>query len=302
MEIPYPLVVFTLLSGLSVGLSAGAVVSELLGAVKRDTTYERIARWCGFLAAPTIFIGLLVSTLHLSKRSAFTTGLSHIGSSWISNEGLAGIMFFAFIVLYAIAHVVSNKESSRWMTAGRRSIGLVAACCGLSLLFCQGMAYATVLPIPAWNTPLTVLFFAASSFVLGVLGMATIFGFFNMVTTEDQQRGLIVSALKSLYGWGELALVSQAAVGGMWLIFMKISPVTRAIRESLGLVTGPLFEMTLARIIIGLALPLVFLGCAWMKIEDRPRVAQLIIVLSFVCVILGEIIARQLFFMVAIHI
>jgi DMSO reductase anchor subunit len=225
-----------------------------------------------------------------------------VGSSWISNEGLAGTLFFAFIVLYGILHFVSNEESSRWVIAGRRLIGLLAALCGLSLLFCQGMAYITVRPIPAWNTPLTLGFFVASSFVLGVVGMATFLAFWNIGIRDDQRRARIVFTLKSLAGAGTIALVFQLAVGGMWLIFLKTSLVNRAISESLYLLTGPLFEMTLVRAIIGLVLPLVLLGYAWMRMENQPRAASLVIVMSFICVLIGEVIARQLFFLVAVHI
>ncbi|MFH0812963.1 MAG: DmsC/YnfH family molybdoenzyme membrane anchor subunit [Pseudomonadota bacterium] len=301
MEVQYPLVIFTLLTCLSVGATCIAIVAELVGITHKDTIFERIARWGSYLAAPAILIGLLASTLHLSKPLAFITGLSHVGPSWISNEGCAGLLFSMFIIVFAILHFFSNQKGTAWKSS-RALVGLLAALSGLSLLYSQGMAYATVRPIPAWNTPLTLGFFVASSFALGVLALATVLAIGHKVTRDEGRKISFISALKVFIVLGTIAVVLQAAVAGMWLIHLKTGLVIQAAIESFNLLVGPLLVMTLLRGIIGTVLPLVLLGYGWMKVGIQPQSVIMLVIVSSVCVLIGEIIARQLFFMVVIHI
>lgn len=301
MDVQYPLLVFTLLTGFAVGSACIGAVAELINAFKRKNTYEQISRWGGYLAAPAIFVGLLASTLHLTKPLAFWAGLSHVGTSWISNEGLAGILFLGFIVLYAMLQFFSDRESSRWKN-GKSLVGLLAGLLGLALLYNQGMAYVTVRPIAAWNTPLTLGFFVISSLLLGALGLATVLAIRNKIIRDEVKEASFMEPLKLFVALCTILLVLQTMVAGMWLIHLRTGSLSHAATESLNLILGPLLVRTVARVIIGNVIPLVLLGCAWIRIRSQPQPMSILLIVSFIFVLVGDIIARQLFFMVAIHI
>jgi anaerobic dimethyl sulfoxide reductase subunit C len=293
MEVPYPLLFFTLLTSLSVGVVCIAVVAELSG-----EKYGRISRAGAYLAFPTLGVGLLASALHLAKPMSFMLGLSRPGASWISREGWVGIVYLICSVLYAVAWYMTDRNKAGWKPL-RTLFAVLAGIFGLVMLYVQAMAYATVRAIPSWHSPLTVIFFASSAFALGALALAAILGVSVPRIRDAEERENVAVALQPFRTMGIIALALLLVVALLWWVQLSTGLVTPASQLALSLLGGPLLGLTLVRVIVGLALPLLLMLFVVIQ-QGRPVTAW--VVVSFILVVAGEVIARQLFFLTAIHI
>jgi anaerobic dimethyl sulfoxide reductase subunit C len=249
MEVPYPLLVFTLLTGLSVGAACIAAVAELFG-----EKYARISRAGAYLAVPTVAIGMIASALHLAKPMSFLLGLSRPGASWISREGWVGIVYLICVFVFALSWYMTDRNQ-----AGRKLFAVLSGIFALLMLYVQAMAYATVRAIPAWNSPLTVVFFAASAFALGALGLGAVLGMGASRIRDAEVRQNAIVAVKPFATMGVIALVLLVVVAVLWWVQLSTGLVTPASEASLRLIGGAALGLALLRVIVGLALPLLLM-------------------------------------------
>lgn len=290
MEIPYSLVFFTLLTGLGVGSACVAAVAAIIEAVNGTSRREPIVKAGAILAFPAVVLGLIASTFHLAKPFNFLVGLSNVGSAHISNEGVLGILFAIAAVLLIGTWVVKELRSIRTLLA------ILAGVFGLGLLYVQAMAYATARPIPAWNTPATVLLFFASALALGVLGVATLLS--TGLIAGGEGKKTVREILQPFAGIGLVAVIVLIFAAVLWYLNLSMGPVTDAAKQAGALIWDEQALWTWARVIIGLVLPLVVLFFAW---RARSK-AVFWLVLSFILVAVGEFLARQMFYLAAVRV
>ncbi len=296
MEVPYPLLVFTLLTGLSVGVACIAAVAELFG-----EKYARISRAGAYLAVPAAAIGMIASALHLAKPMSFLLGLSRPGSSWISREGWVGIVYLICTVLFALSWFMTDRRQASWKPL-RTLFAVLAGISALAMLYVQAMAYSTVRPIPAWNSPLTVVFFGASAFALGTLALAAILGL-NVARIRTTRLAPKQSPTARPLGTMSLtALVLLIVVAILWWVQLGAGLVTPASEATLRLLGGPAMGLVLISVIVGLAIPLILMVYVVATQGKRRTPATTWVVVSFILVVVGEVVSRQLFFLAAIHI
>jgi anaerobic dimethyl sulfoxide reductase subunit C len=296
MEVPYPLLVFTLLTGLSVGAACIAAVAEFCG-----ERYARISRSGAYLAVPAVAIGMIASAFHLAKPMSFLLGLSRPGSSWISREGWVGIVYLICTFLFALSWYMSDRNQASWKPL-RTLFAVLSGVSALVMLYVQAMAYATVRAIPAWNSPLTVVLFAASAFALGTLALGAVLGMGASRIRDTQVRQDAIAAVKPFATMGVIALVLLIVVAVLWWVQLSTGLVTPASEASLRLIGGAGIGLTLLRVIVGLAIPLLLMIYVVAKQGKQPTLATTWVVVSFILVVVGEVVARQLFFLAAIHI
>ena len=91
-------------------------------------------------------------------------------------------------------------------------------------------------------------------------------------------------------------------VGGLWLLHLNSTLVSRAASESLAMLSGSLLGLTLARVLAGMVLPLGVLVYAWRRATVQPQAAAPWVIVSFVLVLAGDLMARAIFFLTAVHI
>jgi len=163
------------------------------------------------------------------------------------------------------------------------------------------MAYATVRPIPAWNTPVTVLFFLVSGLLTGALAVATALAV-RYWRAKGELQAEALRALVPFTGVGAALLVAAIVVGGLWLLHLNSTLVSRAASESLAMLSGSLLGLTLARVLAGMVLPLGVLVYAWRRATVQPQAAAPWVIVSFVLVLAGDLMARAIFFLTAVHI
>jgi anaerobic dimethyl sulfoxide reductase subunit C (anchor subunit) len=300
MGTEYWLLILTLFSGAAIGSTSVAVVAELTDFTRKTERFQEVSKWGAYLALPCLIIGLIASVFHLRRPTAFVNGLSNIGSSWISREGWFGILFLILAAIYALLWFLPGRGRAV-SRAWRLVVGILSALAALALVFSTGMAYAVVRAIPAWNTPLTILFFAVSALLLGTLLVGATLAVRSFLARSAEEKESMGASLQPFAGVGTVLVIALMVVSGLRLIHMSTA-TTQAAAASLQLIASSLLGLTLAQVIVGLVLPLVALAYAWATARSRPEALKTWIVISAVCVLAGEIMARALFYLSAVHV
>lgn len=157
-------------------------VLAALGMLPTDLPFGLVAFG---LAFALIVAGLLSSTLHLGHPERAWRALSQWRSSWLSREGVAAILAFVPLGLFALCWILSDRLDTVAVP-----IGLVGAAMGLLTIFTTSMIYASLRTIPAWHNGWTV----AGYLVLGPTNGA-----------------VILALLTVTFGYGEAAITMQLA-------------------------------------------------------------------------------------------
>jgi sulfite dehydrogenase (quinone) subunit SoeC len=141
-------ILFTTASGAGYGLIAWLGVLAALGLLPAD-------RWLGLVAFALglglVVVGLLASTLHLGRPERAWRAFSQWRSSWLSREGVAAVVTFVPVGLFALLWVVA--ETNQGIAA---AIGLVAVVCCIVTVACTAMIYASLKTVRAWSSPWTL--------------------------------------------------------------------------------------------------------------------------------------------------
>lgn len=299
MSAEVALILLVLFSGLAVGAAIVAAIAELADFAAKGKKYEAVAKWGAYVAFPAIAIGLLASAFHLAKPLTFYKGILNAGSSWLSREGVFGILFLILAGVYALLWFLSTRGKAI-SQVGRLVVGLLSALAALALVCSTGMAYTIVRPIPAWNSPLTILFFLVSAGLLGTLVVAAALAIVSGLNKGDA-RTAVQGALEPLPKVAAILAVALVVVEALRLVQMGTGPTEGGLK-SLTLLGGPLLGWVLVRWIVGLAIPLALLLYAWVVGKKHPDKTGTWLLVIFCLVLVGEVVARVLFFLSAVPI
>jgi sulfite dehydrogenase (quinone) subunit SoeC len=171
-------IVFTVSSGVGYGMLFWLAMNAAMGEGPGLDFIPWPAR-SGFgiaafgLAFATIVVGLLSSTLHLGHPERAWRALSQWRSSWLSREGVMAIVTFVPTGLFAIGCVFFERADGWWLVAG-----IAGAVCCVVTTFCTAMIYASLKPVPAWNTvgvPVLYLLFSLASGAVWLLALRLLF-------------------------------------------------------------------------------------------------------------------------------
>jgi len=137
-------ILFTTASGAGYGLIAWLGLLSALGTLPAD-------RWFGFTAfvigLGLVVTGLLASTFHLGHPERAWRALSQWRSSWLSREGVAAIVTFLPVGVFALYWVVAGTN-----TGTAAAVGLLASLGCLVTVICTAMIYASLKTIRAWSS------------------------------------------------------------------------------------------------------------------------------------------------------
>lgn len=199
---------FTTASGAGYGLMVWLALMAALGLLPADALFGLTAFGIGFAL---IVSGLLSSTFHLGHPERAWRALSQWRSSWLSREGIAAILSFAPLGLFALGWIVLGDNGGAAGLAG-----LAGAAMSLLTIYTTSMIYASLRPIPAWHNGWTV----AGYLVLGPMNGAVILAFLA------QAFGLREAA--SNLGWIALVLLAAGLVIKLayWARIRNAAPVS----------------------------------------------------------------------------
>ena len=145
MHPSFSVIFFTTLSGAGYGLLALLGLLAPLGAVPLDQGFALAALGLAFGA---ITAGLLSSMLHLGHRRRAWRAFSQWRSSWLSREGVASVLTYVPAGLFAIAWVFFGTVSPL--------LGGLSAAGAALTVYCTGMIYRSLKPVPRWHNPWVV--------------------------------------------------------------------------------------------------------------------------------------------------
>lgn len=139
---------FTVASGAGFGLVMLTIALSLLGGVPG-------MQGSGTLAAIIIGVvlatlGLLSSSLHLANPRNAWRAFFRFRTSWLSREAVFAVLFYPFVMLYALGLWLSGGGMAWWSAIA----GILAMLLALATVFTTGMIYASLRTIPQWNSPL----------------------------------------------------------------------------------------------------------------------------------------------------
>ena len=146
---------FTVSSGAGFGLMALLALADVLqwsGGLSDGAIVG-----VGLIALVLVTAGLLSSMLHLANPKNAWRSFSRFKSSWLSREGVFAVAFYPFALGYLLLAYLGVAGAPRAI-AGVGTIALAWI-----TLYCTGMIYASLKPIPQWHTPLVPIAY----FVLG---------------------------------------------------------------------------------------------------------------------------------------
>lgn len=211
---------FTTLSGAGYGLLALTGILAPLDMLPRNPRFGLAAL---AIALVLIGIGLLSSTFHLGRPERAWRALSQWRSSWLSREGVAAILTFVPALLFAAAWILAGTVSA--------PLGVLSAIGAIATVFCTGMIYRSLKPIPRWDNRWVVPNYLALAAMTG--------GAWLLLLDQLFQHNPLLSALA-------LAITVAAAIlkVGYWRsVDRPTAPLTAGNATGLGhLGTVTLFE------------------------------------------------------------
>lgn len=279
-----PLVVMLVLTQLSVGGLAGGVAMRWLGAGAGGELSIVLAVVLGLL-------GLNAAALHLGRPHLAFRAVLGWRHSWLSREALIFGLYTPIAMLVA-AYIVSphlsvwlpsfvNEMMARMLVPALRLPSEVAAIIvGVAGVYCSVRLYQ----------------FTARQFWVGLrtlgkfFGTATVTGLATLLacsTSVDAVGGRWIAVL--------LVVASLAKLGYEAAVFRSTLEPDHLLRLTARLMTHELRQLTVLRFAIG-SLGGVLFPLMVVAMTDVPMVACMVAVLSFLCVLMGEMVERVLYF------
>ncbi|MFM8450329.1 MAG: dimethyl sulfoxide reductase anchor subunit family protein [Haliscomenobacter sp.] len=217
-----PLIVFTLLTQMAVGLVVLAALRQWVTIEGPSTKIRN--EW--IMVVALVGLAVIAAFFHLGKPLGAMRMLANIGTAWLSRE-ILGFAIFGVLAVISL-YMVYMKAASGWMLKLTAFVGLLA-------VFITGMAYAGK-AMDAINNLLPLAFFMLTVFTLGPAA-ATYF-------VDEKRHGLLISIL---FPTLLASLVIRFVVPFVWL---SGNGVMRATGQNF--ISSPLHWLHLVVLVTGL--------------------------------------------------
>ena len=268
----WPLILFTVLSQTAVGAFLVLGCVTLSGKLSKDED-TRLHRSMFFLWA-LMGLGLMASVMHLGSPFRAFNALNRVGSSWLSNEIFASSLFFAAGGFYWLLSVLNKGSESV-----KKALLLLAMLIGAGFMYAMIKVYL-INTVPTWDSVYTPLTFLLTMTISGLVFAHT------LLVGSKHKHSDLDNALPTV---AVIALAISLIVTISQMI--GLSHISSAIVEASDLIPN---MMTLQILRIGL----LFVGFALMfaprLISSKPQLP--IMLLSFGCVLVSELINRGVFY------
>jgi len=299
---------FTTASGAGYGLAIWLAVLSYLGFLPGSALFGFVAM---ALSLGLIISGLLSSTFHLGHPERAWRAFSQWRTSWLSREGVAAILTFIPLSIFAISWVFFKNN-----TGTSAIIGLLGAVMSFLTVFTTSMIYASLKSIPAWHNIWTKLGYLVLSLMSGALlalSLMAIFGLgdaayhFFPVCIALIGAGLMIKALywRHIHKSAPVSTAETATgLGQFGKVSFAGSPHTQDnyLLKEMGfkIARKHARKIRILAVFLGFVIPVVILGLAFHDMSGTYRVPAYILatVLSFT----GLIFERWLFFAEAKHV
>jgi DMSO reductase anchor subunit len=189
------ILLLTTLSGFGFGLLAWTGGYLCLGLLPGP---KRLALAGVALGLLLVSIGLGASVLHLGRKMRAWRALSQWRSSWLSREGIGGVLTYPVAALLAAALRIDGEGTVT------RILGAAVVLVSLATVLCTAMVYASLKPIRQWHNPHT----APDYLIYALFSGALLFALLRTVLLgRPGSTDLIAAAM---------AVVAMVAKGAYW--------------------------------------------------------------------------------------
>ena len=275
MEIQWPLLIFSVLLGVTSGSFVFLAVGELRGKF-------RDVRFAGALIALIcLAVGGCVSVLHMGHPERATHLLGNLGS------GLSKELFVVAIMgIVALIYLVLAKKD--YPTASKVS-GVLGAVLGLVLPFVAGASYL-IAARPAWDSIALPLMFLGGGLAMGMTLMCGLV----LLRGADDERGF---ALKLALA-GVLIMVVTSLAYVIWIAVAPYQAPTRSIER---LISGDMAVMFWAGVVvIGIVVPVALTALACVQSTKgagdsgtvQPKQLAMYLFAACACTAIGAVVIR----------
>ena len=289
------LVVFTVLTGLGLGLMALLG----LGLGPDDGAFRWIAPVVGVALTGA---GGLASVSHLARPDRAWRAFSQWRSSWLSREAC----FLVMTVAVFAAHV------GLWCLADLRiaPLGWLAAALALATVYCTAMIYAQLATVPRWSATPTPLLFLVLSLTGGLLLGGGLLGLTGGTAATARIAAAVVIAAAMMVWWQTQAAGANRASQGSDLGTATGLSLRGRVRQLEAPHTGRnylldemafrvgrerAFQLRRIGAWAGFVVPLILVGVSWL-------LGDWVLLLAVISHVGGMIALRWLFFAEAEHV
>ncbi len=297
----WTLPVYTILTQLSVGALFVTWVLRWLNAARLGAAkFDQSIRIPVLILLATMLVAIFFAHFHLSRPYLSFLALRNLGSSWLSRELLANLVYIVSVC--ALLFTLWFGQARRGLVT---ALGWAAIGCGLLTEYCMAQIY--VLPSqPYWNSELTSVSFLVTTGLLGVLTIPVVFVMDLIFQKSQAQEVETVHAqlLESSVGRLAVAAIPLAifmAVINYFQIAYLLSGA-KAAQASLNLLLNIYQPLLILRLVLA------FTGVGWLgvtalQLNQKKFLPDGLLLNSFIAcllVMVAEILGRFLFY--AIHV
>jgi len=257
------------------------------------------------LGGVLVTLGLLASTFHLGHPERAWRAFSQWRSSWLSREGVAAVATYVPAALLFLALILPNGLPGLSAIAGLLVLG------SLITVWCTGMIYASLRPVPEWNHSIVPVIYLVLALGTGALLLAAFDAVLGQTTWMLEAAGaafVVAAVLKWMY-WQRIdgapapyTMAQALGIPGTANIRPLDPPHTQPnfVMREMGYAVARRHALRLRKIVMALlfAAPLFALVLAIIV----PSLAALFLVLAVVSAALGVWAERWLFFAEARHV
>lgn len=305
----YSLVLFTIFTQASVGAFWVLLVSDYLTRKAPDAVQDAFTRVGTFLLVPLTAIGLTFSTTHLGRPQFAFRALTHIATSWLSREVWAFSIFFALAAIYTLIWYKRIKDAEF-----RRNVGIFTGVIGLLGVLSQAMVYQ-VPGRPMWNSPSTLVLFAATTLTLGPLVVAAVYSVVwgrvidlsageSTVRTSHRRLGITLLSGAALYAAGLAWRLAYLAGGkeASGAVAGKAAVGAETVKTGLAIgyrIVEQYALMMNLQITLGIGAPVLLAVALWALHQRKAslKLCNALIAAGLVAVAVGEVAGRALFYL-----
>lgn len=298
----WALVVFTVLSQMSVG--AFLVLGIVHFFIERKASLEEADRMADRVLAAvivTLVLAMAASLFHLGNPLQAYKAVINFDTSWLSREILLGVLFTVTASVFVVMQWLKISDARV-----RNVIGIIAALIGLGFVYSQSRIY--MLPAqPAWNTPITIITFFASTFLLGALAIGAAL-VANCAAIQRKNADCAAShnmLLRGAIRWIAVASIIlvgiEVIVTPLYIAYLGTGPA--ASRASLEILISDLNLALILRMVFGFVGAGVLAAFLYQNAASKEnKFLGMLAFGAFSLVFIAEILARYMFYATQVNI
>ncbi len=292
----WALIAFTILMQMSVG--AFVVLGIVHFFVKRgagEAQADRMSDLALLAIGPVLVLAMVASLGHLGNPMRAPFAITNWDTSWLSREILFTAAFVGVGGVFAIM---------QWRKLGsfalRTAIAWVAALIGLAAVYSMAQIYM-LRTVPVWNTPVTVVQFFTTTFLLGSLAVGAAFSVNYAIqrrrdpSCAEEQCNLLRAASRWIALTAVVLLGVEFVVVPMYMASLAGNPLTAAAGQLLVQDYGWMLFSRLALVFLGAGV-VGLLVYRYAVSAASPQMLGTLMVVAFALALAGEVLGRYLFY------